>query len=359
MKLSGFSLAALFSRQPKLSLGLDIGSHAVKICELAKTREGYRLVSMGSARLPAGAMEDGILQDPAAVGNIIASLVKNLKVKSKKVAISISGYSVIVKKINLAVMDDAEMEKHIHAEAEQYIPFDIDDVYLDFQNLHTNTEEEDRTDVMLVAAKKEVVNGYLEMLQRTGLTASIIDVDAFALENSFEENVGLSGNVALVDIGASKMNINIIANGTSILARDVAIGSRQITERLTGRLDIDIEEAEELKLGVKPAGDNRPALEDIFLETCNQWVNEIRRALDFFEANNPGQSISRIILSGGGARVRGLDALIARECGASCEIFNPFARITYDTGTIDPEYLRYMAPEMAIAVGLATRPVEL
>ncbi|MEW6594947.1 MAG: type IV pilus assembly protein PilM [Thermodesulfobacteriota bacterium] len=353
----GFSLS-LGKKQP-LSLGLDIGSHSIKICEFVQTAKGgYKLLALGSALMPPDSMEDGALLDPDAVAKVIATLVSNLKIRGKQVAFSVSGYSVIVKKINLEVMTEAELEKHIHEEAEQYIPFDINDVYLDFQDLHTNTEGEERTDVMLVAAKREVVDGYLNMLRTAGLKPVVVDVDAFALENAFEANFGLKENVVLIDIGASKMNINIISGGISTLARDVVLGSRQLTEQIQGRFDLPYEEAEALKTGSQPAGDLQEGVERIFTETCRQWVTEIKRALDFYASNYPDVPISRLVLSGGGARIAGLADFIARETGIPAEIFNPFATAECDTSTIDPVYLKAIAPQMALAAGLATRPVE-
>ena len=352
-----FSLA--FAKAQPLSIGLDIGSHAVKICELTQTTKGgIRLLSLGSALMPPDALEDGALLDPDAVAKVISNLVGNLKIKGKKVAFSVSGYSVIVKKINLEVMTEAELEKHIHEEAEQYIPFDIDDVYLDFQDLHTNSEEEERTDIMLVAAKREVVDGYLNMLRSAGLKPVVVDVDAFALENAFEANFGLHDNVALIDIGASKMNINIISDGISTLARDVVLGSRQLTEQIQSRLDLPYEEAEAVKVGAQPAGERQGDLERIFVDVCRQWVTEIKRALDFYASNYPDAPIDKIVLSGGGARVAGLADFFHRETGVPVEVFNPFAKAEVDTSAIDPAYLKAIAPQMALAAGLATRPVE-
>ena len=167
----------LFSaKKQQFPLGLDIGSHSIKISQVAKSGENFKLLSLGSAMLPEGAVEDGILQEPEEVATIITSLIKNLKLKEKRVAISISGYSVIVKKINLAVMEEKDLDEYIQSEVGQYIPFDIEDVYLDYQDLKTNTAEYDRTDVMLVAAKKEVVDGYLSMLQSAGLKVVIVDI---------------------------------------------------------------------------------------------------------------------------------------------------------------------------------------
>ncbi|MBU0730783.1 MAG: pilus assembly protein PilM [Proteobacteria bacterium] len=353
-----FNLPAILKGQ-KLSVGLDIGSHAVKICELAATSTGYKVLSVGSARLPENAVEDGVLQDPAAVAKVISTLIGNLKLRGKKVAISISGYSVIVKKINLNVMTESELERHIDEEAEQYIPFDKDDVYQDFQDLHTNTAEEDRTDVMLVAAKKDVVDAYLDMLRNVGLKTVIVDVDAFALENAYEANFGQAENVALVDIGASKMNINIISKGASILARDVILGSRLLTEQIQNRLDIPYEDAEALKIGIIPPGDKHEILEEIFVNICTQWVTEIKRALDFYSSNYPDEPVSKLVLSGGGAKVKGLCDFFHKETGINVEVFNPFSGTSSDPNKIDAEYLKNLAPEMALSSGLATRPVAI
>ncbi len=347
------------AKREQLAVGLDIGSHAVKICEMAVLDDGYQLLSLGSALLPAGAVEDGMLQHPEEVAKSIAALHKNLKIKGKKVAISISGYSVIVKKISLAVMTDSELEAHIHAEAEQYIPFDIDDVYLDYQDLKTNTEDGERTDVMLVAAKKDVVDGFLGMLRSAGLKPVIVDVDAFALENAYEANFDLTENAALVDIGASKMNINIISHGTSILARDVMLGSRQLTEQIQNRFEIPFNEAEAIKLGHAEVGERQEELEEIFTNTCTQWIMEIKRALDFYYSNYPDETIAKMVLSGGGARIKGIEQFFAEETGLPVEPFNPFNKVRSDGNKIDPEYLRYIAPEMALCTGLATRPSPL
>lgn len=357
LKFPSFTLP--FLKKEKLSVGLDIGSHAIKICELAAAGKGYQLLAAGSVRIPPDSVEDGALQDTDAVGRAIAALVNNLKIKNKKVAISISGYSVIVKKISLAVMTEKELEKHIHTEAEQYIPFDIEDVYLDFQDLHTNTPEEERTDVMLAAAKKDVVDGYLTMLRNAGLQPVVVDVDAFALENAFGASSGIQDNTALVDIGAAKMNINIVCRGSSVLARDVILGGRQLTEQIQNRFDLSFDEAEELKTGEVPAGEKLEALEEIFANTCGQWITEVKRAIDFYSSGHPGETVSRVVLSGGGARISGLADLFRKETGIAVEIFNPFQYTAIDPQKINQDYLDRIAPEMTLAFGLATRPAEV
>lgn len=345
-----------FLSREDLVVGVDIGSHAVKVCQLKRTDKAYKVINLGSAVLPEGAVDDGTLDDPEAVGKIIGELFKNLKIKNKKIGFSISGYSVIVKKVNLAVMSEKELEEHIELEAEQYIPFDIDDVYMDFQDMKTNDGDSDQTDVMLVAAKKEVVDEYLEMLEDLDLKPVIVDVDGFALENTYEYNYPKKENVALVDIGASKMNINIISEGVSVVARDVVVGSRQLTEQIQSTFDLEFEEAEALKLGHTPAGDKQQQIEEIFSTTCTQWVLEIKKAIDLYHANNTDAPLTRLVLSGGGSKVSGLIDFLANETGLTVELFNPFTNMTVNSKQIDPDYLKNIGPEMAIATGIAIRP---
>lgn len=345
-----------FLSKDNLVVGVDIGSHAVKICQLKRTDKGYSVVAVGSTVLPEGAVDDGTLIEPEIVSKAISSLLNNLKIKSKKVGFSISGYSVIVKKVNLAMMDDDKLEEHITTEAEQYIPFDIEDVYLDFQSLKTQKENPDRLDVMLVAAKKEVVDDYLDMLEGLGLQPVLVDVDGFALENTYEYSYPVLENVALVDIGASKMNINILSKGLSVVARDIVVGSRQLTEQIQATLDIEFEEAEAIKLGLTPAGENQQQVEEIFSSTCTQWVLEIKKAIDLYQANNPSAPLTKLVLSGGGAKVSGLTDFLSNETGLEVELFNPFATMLSSSKKIDIEYLNSIGPEMAIASGIAIRP---
>jgi type IV pilus assembly protein PilM len=343
-------------KKEKLITGVDIGSYAVKVCQLQRSGSKYKLIALGSAVLPPGAVEDGILQEPQEVSKVLSALLKNLKIRNKKVGISISGYSVIVKKINLEEMDDDALATYINAEAEQYIPFDIDDVYIDFQRLPLKNEGSGRVDIMLVAAKKEVVNDYINILSELKLDTVLVDVDGFALENIWETASSEQENVALVDIGASKMNINIISEGASVLARDVVVGSEQLTDQLVNTLGLDYQQAEKLKLGMASSGEHDKTLNSIFNQTCTQWVLEIKKAIDLYLANNPEKPLKAIILSGGGSKVRGLHEYIFNETGLKVIAFNPFATMICDDTKFDDHYLAEIGPEMAIAAGLAIRP---
>jgi type IV pilus assembly protein PilM len=212
---------------------------------------------------------------------------------------------------------------------------------------------------MLVAAKKEVVDGYLAMLQSAGLNVVIVDIGGFALENIYEANYSLDENVALVDIGATKMSINIVSQGISVLARDVVVGSRQLTDQIQNRFGVDVDEAEGLKIGYEPVEEKQKDLEEIYANTCTQWALELKKAIDLYYTNNPDMTLNKIILSGGGSRIQGLDRFFTEEIGLPVEQLNPFEKIKFDSKSIDQEYLKFIGPEMAVALGLAIRPSEL
>ena len=343
------------AKKDQLIVGVDIGSHAVKICQLQKVGVNHKLLALGSANLPQGAVEDGVLQEPDEVGKAISGLLKNLKIKNSRIGISISGYSVIVKKIALDKMEENALDEYIKSEAEQYIPFDIDDVYLDYQQLKSKTSSPERIEIMLVAAKKEVVNDYLNMLSELKLQTVLVDVDGFALENMWETVSGGKENVALIDIGASKMNINIISDGVSVLARDIVVGSEQLTEQIALKLDVEYSVAEKIKIGAEVNDDQIDGIRNIFNQTCTQWVLEIKKAIDLYMANNPDKPLKSLVLSGGGSKVNGLSEYIHQETGLNVYSFNPFEKMMYDKNKFDPSYIDLIGPEMAIAAGLAIR----
>jgi len=348
-----------FLSNDDLVVGIDIGSHAVKVCELERRDRSYSIVALGSVILPDGAVEDGVLVDAEAVAAAVSALLKNLKIKKKKVGISISGYSVIVKKISLTTMDEKQLESYIMAEAEQYIPFDMDDVYIDFQDMKTSASGNDRTDVMLVAAKKEVVDEFTSMLEGIGLAPVIVDIDGFALENAHEMLDHNMDNIALVDIGAAKMSINIISGGFSVVARDISVGSRQLTEQIQDLLDMEFDEAEAVKLGKRQALEHQDEIAAIYSSVCTQWVLEIKKAIDLYHANHPDQPLRRLSLSGGGSKVVGLVDFLKMETGLEVEIFNPLTSMNFNTKKIDADYIQAIGQEMAIASGIAIRPAAI
>ncbi len=342
-------------KKEHLIVGIDIGSHAVKVCQLMKNSNNYKLIAAGSAILSPGTVEDGVLQNPDEVGKTIDGLLKNLKIKNKKIGISISGYSVIVKKITLDNMKEESLAEYINNEAEQYIPFDINDVYLDFIKLPKKNILNEKIEIMLVAAKKEIVNDYIKLLEDINLQPVLVDVDGFALENIWESNSGKIENVVLVDIGASKMNINIISEGISVLARDIVVGSEQLTVQIANILEIEYTQAEKIKHGIEIPEGYIDIISAIYRQTCTQWVLEIKKAIDLYVANYPDNPLHLLVLSGGGSKVSGLSSYIEQETKLTVCAFNPFKKMVIDKDKFDIGYLDLIAPEMAIATGLAIR----
>lgn len=349
-------------------VGLDIGSHAIKLAEIEDTKKGRVLKNFGIIGLPQDAIVEGAIKEMEIVSSAIKTLYKNLKVKNRNVVTSISGYSVIVKKISIQKRGESELDASIQDEAEQYIPFDINDVNLDYEILsppggegEEKKGESDKglMDVMLVAAKKDIVEDYVSLLHLTGLNPAILDVDAFALQNAFELSAeSISGCYALVNVGAEELGINAIKNGVSIFTRDSSYGGYQINEAIMSKFDVSYEDAEKIKLGgTKIDHKDKGTLEEIFSSVISGWVNEIKRALDFLSTTYPDESIEKIVISGGSCRIPGFQKYLELETEIPVVELNPFGNLQVNDKMFDPKYLTYMAPQAAIAVGLALRSI--
>ncbi|MFH0810677.1 MAG: type IV pilus assembly protein PilM [Pseudomonadota bacterium] len=348
---------ALFPKKRQL-VGLDIGSHSVKLVELGEGKKGARcLLNVGVAQLAPDAIVEGNIQNSEAIVEAIRQLVANIKPATRYVATSISGYSVIVKKIAVARATQEELEESIQWEAEQYIPFDINDVNIDFQILGTSPSNADQMDVMLVAAKKDIIDTYSGLLRSAGLIPAVIGVDSFAMGNAYELNYLEDPDTctALIDIGAEKMNINIVKDGVPLLTRDASFGSGQITEHIQRHLNISYPEAENLKLTGSPDSNVMASLEGIYLSVLSAWVAEVERSTELFSATYPIEKIQRIFLSGGSAKVSGLPELLTSGTGLEVSLVDPFTQIEFNQKKVDREYLRHIGPQFAIGTGLALR----
>jgi type IV pilus assembly protein PilM len=349
----------MFFKKKTNIIGLDIGSSTIKAAEVVETKKGPTLSNFGMLKIAPGIIEEGTIKDHAAVSEAIRELFKASNIKDKNVAISIGGYSVIVKKINVQTMTEDELQETIHFEAEQYIPFDISDVNLDFQILGESEHNPNQMSVLLVAAKKEMVNDYLHLIEMAGLNTLIIDVDAFSLQNIFEFNYRTEDeSVALIDIGASKTSLNILKGYSSVFMRDVSLGCGQINQQIVSLADCSIEEAEEIKHSEQPELISIDDLRSIVSSVVADWTTEIKRALDFFYSTYPEDHISRIILSGGGANIMEFRQLLSAETSAEVEIINPFENFSIDSSRFDASYLEKIAPQAAICMGLAIRRVD-
>jgi type IV pilus assembly protein PilM len=347
-------------------VGIDIGSHSIKVAEIDDSKGGMVLRNFGMIGLPENAIVEGSIKEMEVVSAALKNLLKNLMIRNKNVATSISGYSVIVKKITIPRKGEKDLENSIQSESEQYIPFDINDVNLDFQILPSGEEEseagekEELMDVLLVAAKKDMVEEYISLLHLTELNPVVLDIDPFALQNAFEiSDHEQSGCHALVHIGAQQLTINVIKDGISMFTRDSSYGGAQITSELQRKLDIPYQQAESMKLGSKPIEiAQRPSIEEIFSSNVTRWAQEIKRALDFVTTTYSDTKVGDILLSGGSSLLPGLGKYIAMETGLNVEMLNPFANLEIKEKMFDTTYLNYMAPTATIAVGLALRSID-
>src|SRR6187455_1851426 len=344
----------------KSVVGLDIGSSAVKAVELKAAGKGFRVAAYGAEPVPADAIVDGAIIDAGAVAEAIRNVFEHNKAfKAKDVCASLSGNAVIVKKITLPVMTESELNESIYWEAEQYIPFDIQDVNLDYQILDAGTGPDSRgsMEVLLVAAKKEKIGDYTGVIAQAGRTPVIVDVDAFALQNAFDVNYGLDpGQVTvLLNAGASAININILQGEQSMFTRDISIGGNAYTEAVQKELDLPHESAEQLKKGIPVDGASFEEAQPVLRAVTENVLLEVQKTFDFFKATASSDRIDRIMLSGGASRVDGFARALEERFDAPVEMFDPFKRIAFDPlklGMVDPESV---LPTVAVAVGLALR----
>src|ERR1700722_1834499 len=327
----------------KSLIGLDIGSSSVKAVELKKTKAGYELVSYGIETLAQDTVVDGAIMDAPSVAEKIISIFDGQKIKAKDVATSVSGHSVIVKRVSMPLMTEDELYDRVQAEASQHIPFDIADVNL--------------SHVLLVAVKKDKILNHTNVLAQAGKAPMVVDIDAFALQNCFEVNYepDPSQVVALLNVGASVMNINIVRGWTPLFTRDVSVGGNQYTDALQKELDLSFEDAEKLKMGGTLAGVNEEQRTAILRSVSDILILEIQKTFDFFRATASGENIRRIYIAGGTARVAGLLDLLKEEFAMPVEELYPFRKVAINPGRHDESQLRDLAPRLAIAVGLALR----
>jgi len=340
-------------------VGLDIGSKTIKLCEVFETRKsGFVLNKFGMTTIPSGAIEDGVIKDLETVSQAIRELFIAQKIREKKVAVSIGGYSVIVKKIQVQSMTDAELQETIQFEAEQYIPFDINDVNLDFQIIGENQIAANKLDVILVAARKELVDEYVNLIELSGLRPCVVDIDAFALQNIYEANYDTNEDVvALIDIGAGKTSLNIVKDATTLFMRDVSLGCNQINHKIANKVACSLEVAEEIKITGKSSKITPREIADIVLSVIGDWCLEIRRAIDFFYSTYPDDQISKILISGGGTNITEFRHTLATETASEVEIINPFGKFSIDK-RLDPSFLKKVSPQAAICMGLAIRRID-
>ena len=344
-------------------VGLDVGSSQVKAVELASRAKsgGFELTRLGVATVPPEAIVQGAFLNASAITDAIREAMDNGKIKNRNVAAAVSGHSVIVKKVSLPTMTREELDEQIRWEAEQYIPFDVNEVNLDFQILDGGNED-GQMEVLLVAAKKDLIDDYVQVIGEAGLVPVAIDVAAFAVENAFEMNYPNAARetVALVNIGAQVVNINIVSGGVPCFTRDITTAGNQYTEEIQKALSISFGEAERVKLGGRgpDSQDVVPQeVEQAIQSVAETVIGEISRSLDFYGATSADSRIEKVYLSGGSAKVSGFAKAFHDRTGLPVEVLNPLARMI-PTNKFEPAFLDDLAPALGVGVGLALREAE-
>jgi type IV pilus assembly protein PilM len=340
-------------------VGLDIGSSSVKAVELTKSKKGYQLSAFAIEPLVPDSVVDGAIMDAPLVAAAIKRIFTSGKFRPKSVATGISGHSVIVKRVIVPAATPNEVEASIQMDMEQYIPFDIAEVNMDYQVVGPGTTptEEAGMDVVLVAAKKDKIQNHTNVISLAGRSPDVVDIDAFALQNAFEANYEVDpyGTIALLNIGASLMNINITKGGMPLFVRDVSVGGNQYTDILQKELQLNFQEAEDLKLG-KTGGGEAEMVQPLLESITDMLIMEVQKTFDFFRETYPTETISQILISGGTSNMFGLAERLEETFKYPTQVLNPFKSIALSS-KVDGAKVRSLGPALAVAVGLALRGV--
>jgi type IV pilus assembly protein PilM len=336
----------------KLSAGLDIGSGVVKLVVVDHSKGAPEIVQVATSTLMPDAIVEGEIMDPALVAETVRKLIESAGLKKKDVIAAVGGHDVIVKKIPMDRMSQKDAQEVVRWEAEQHVPFDMENVQLDFQILDPDDDSAQMA-VLLVAAKRELIENRMNLLAEAGLTPKVIDVEAFALHNAFEHNYLPQGGgmVALVNIGQETSNVNLLVDGQPVLVRDVPFGVRRLREALQREHSMTAAQAEDVLQGRSEGERLRRTLDD----RVDELAVGIERAAAFIVAQSGGEGVRRIYVCGGGACVPGMVDAIATRMGVTAEVANPLQRISVRPEVSQSVPLDKLGPLLMLPVGLALR----
>ncbi|MDD5434146.1 MAG: type IV pilus assembly protein PilM [Nitrospira sp.] len=347
----------LFRKKTEI-IGLDIGSSSIKVIQLDDEDGGYRLSKFGMRTLEPEMIVDGTIMDSVRCVETLQGLLQDHAITAKDAVISLSGHSVIVKRVSLPQMTEDELAESIKWEAEQYIPFDINDVDIDFQILNSfvDADGKPQIDVLLAAVKKDKLSEYTSLVIEAGLRPVIVDIDSFALENMYEINYEAEEKetVALINIGASITNINILQKGMFAFMRDVSIGGNKYTESIQKELGLSYDGAERAKRGEDVEGVDTFAIETIIENVSTEIVSEITRSFGYFKTASGSENIDKLLLSGGSSRMKNINTFLQEHLGVTVETVNPFKHIKIPA-EFDSNLITEITPFAAVAVGLGIR----
>jgi type IV pilus assembly protein PilM len=344
-------------RKPPL-VGLDISSTAVKLLELSRSGGGYRVESYAVEPLPPNSVVEKNIADVEAVGEAIRRAVKRSRTKAKHAAVAVAGSAVITKVIAMpASLSETELEAQIELEADQYIPYSLEEVNLDFEVLGPSEKNPDMMDVLLAASRTENVDVRVAAVELAGLACRIVDVEAFAMENAFGlladqmPDEGHDRTVAVIDVGATMTTLNVLHDRKSIYTREQVFGGKQLTEEIMRRYGLSYEEAGMAKRQGGLPDNYLPEVLEPFKESMAQQVS---RSLQFFFSSSQYNSVDHIVLAGGSASISGATELIEDKTGTETSVANPFADMSL-APRLKPQTIANDAPALMIACGLALR----
>ncbi|HLW61690.1 MAG TPA: type IV pilus assembly protein PilM [bacterium] len=345
----------------RVSIGLDLGSHTLKAVEVVPSGGGFKVTHLAAAPTPAGAVADGAAASADVLGAAIRNLMIAAGIKGTRVVTALGGEAVIVRELKLPEMPPAELEQAVAYEAERYLPYGVREVSRDFQVLGKAVEE-GQVEILLVAARKEVVSRQLAALQTIGLSAGVLDVAPFSMLRSVGRRNGQAeGTIVYIDLGAESSDIIIMEGDRLRLARNISNGGNAVTKAIAEALSLEFPAAQTLKEekaqllleGQQPDDPTLVQVHTAILPVINSIFTEVRRSLDYYQTRSRGQAVAKVVLTGGTAKLKNLGPFLSEELGLPVEIGNPFT--TFRADAFPPEYLNDVGPTMAVAVGLALR----
>ncbi|MCB1842430.1 MAG: pilus assembly protein PilM [Halioglobus sp.] len=338
-------------------LGIDISSTTVKLLELSHTQGQYRVESYAVSSLPQDAVIEKNVNDVDGVANAVRTVVAQSRTKLKNVAVAVAGSSVITKMIDMPEgLSDDDMETQLTLEADQYIPYPLEEVAIDFEIQGPSPEREGQVEVLLAACRRETIDARVEAIEAAELTPKIMDVEAYAMERAFfllQSQLDLSdqSTVAVVDIGATMTTLSVLHNGQTIYTREQLFGGKQLTDEIMRRYGLPLEEAGLAKKQGGLPDDYEPEVLDPFKDAV---VQQVARSLQFFFSSSQYNDVDQIILAGGVASMDGLEELVQEKLGTPTAVANPFASMSISS-RVNAVALSSDAPAMMIACGLALR----
>ena len=348
----------LFSKKRPSLIGIDISSSSIKVLELGKAGDHFRVEHYAVEPLPQNAVVEHAITEVEQVAEAVERAVKRSGTRCKHAAVAVSGAHVITKIIKMpANQTDQERQSQIEMEADHFIPYPLDEVNLDYQVIGPTEGGTEEVDVLLAACRKEIVDDYVAVIQRPGLTPMVVDIETYAVENAFSliaghmPGGGMEKTVAILDLGATTTNINVMHNNRSVYTRDHNFGGRQLTEEIQRRYGLSYEEA---GLAKKQGGLPDNYQTDVLRPFMEAMCQEITRGLQFFYSSTPFNAVDQILLAGGCSQIAGIDELVAARVGVPTMVANPFASMSL-ASRVKPQLLSNDASSLMVCCGLALR----